>query len=117
MSPGKSRIDIILDGISSFTYTSNPALLAVMSFLYGVLKPERLNCAAGKEISSFVSLITRKSTCVHTNSDKVSSLFLTELMLIYDRETFFECFSQESFGLLFLFSILEFVLSVETIGI
>ena len=90
-------MNIILNGIFPFTYTSNPPLLAVVSFLYGVLKLGKLNCTVGKELSSFVSLIARKSTCVHTNPDKVSSLFVTELMLIYDRQTFFRCLSRESF--------------------
>ena len=89
---GQSRIDIILDGISPFTYTSNPLLLAIISFLYGVLKPGRLNCPVGNELSSFVSLIAIKSTGVHTNSDDTPSLFLTKLMLIYDRQTFYGCF-------------------------
>ena len=92
-------------------------LTHITSFLYGVLKPGRLNCAVGKEISSFVSQIARKSTCVHTNSDKAPSLFLTELMLIYERQTFFGCFSRESFKLLFVFSVLAFVLCVGTIEI
>ena len=96
MSLGQPRIDIIVDGVSLFTNTSKPPLLAVISFLYGVLKPGRLNCAVGKELLSFVSLIARRSTCVHTNSDKPSSLFLTELMLVYGRQTFFGCFSWES---------------------
>ena len=83
MSLGQSRIDIILDGKSPFTYTSNPKLFAVISFLYGVLKPGRLNCAVGKELSSFVSLIARESSCVDTNSDKAFSLLLTKLKLSY----------------------------------
>ena len=61
MSLGQSRVDIILDEISAFTYTSNPPLLAVISFLYEVLKPGRK------------SLIARKSTCVHANSNKASN--------------------------------------------
>ena len=75
--------------------------VSVISFLHGVLKRGRLNCAVRKELSSFVSLITRKSTCAHTNTDKASSLFLTELRLIYDRQTFFRCFSWEFFKLFF----------------
>ena len=95
MSLEQSRIDIILDGISQFKCTSNPTLPPSRSyiFLYGVLKPRRLNCDVKKELSSFVSLIAQKSTCVHTNSDKASSLFLTELMLLYDKQTFIGCFS------------------------
>ena len=81
MSLGQSRIDIILDGISPSTYKSNPPFLAVIFFLYGDVKLRRLNCTVGKELSSFDSL---KSTCIHANSDKGSSLFLKELMLIYD---------------------------------
>ena len=84
MSLEQSRIDIILAGISSFTNKINLPLLAVIFFLYGVLKPGRLNCAVREELSSFVSLTARQSTYVHTNSDKASSLFLTDLMLIYD---------------------------------
>ena len=84
----QSRIDIILDGISPFTCTSNPPLLAVIPLLHESLKPGRLNCDIEKELSIFVSLIARKSTYVHTNSDKASSLFLTELTLIYDGQTF-----------------------------
>ena len=117
MSLGQPRIDIIVDGVSLFTNTSKPPLLAVISFLYGVLKPGRLNCAVGKELSSFVSLIARKSTCVHTNSNKGSCLFLIELMLIYYRQTFFGCFSREFFKLFFVFSILAFGLSLGPIGI
>ena len=66
-----------------------------------------------KELSRFVSVIACQSvrnklealskfvckqvpTCLHTNFDKASSWFLTELMLIYDTQTFFGCFSQES---------------------
>ena len=66
-----------------------------------------------KELSRFVSVIGSQSvrsklealskfvckqvaTCLHANFDKASSWFLTELMLIYDRQTFFGCFSQES---------------------
>ena len=89
---GQSRIEIILNGISPFTYTSNPLLLAVISFLYGVRKPGRLNFPVGNELSRFFSLIAIKSTGVHT-----PSLFLTKLMLIYDRQTFFGCFRRESF--------------------
>ena len=59
----------------------------------------------------------KKIYLLHTNSDKASSLFLTELILIYDRQTFFGCFSRESFKLPFVFSILAFVLCVGTIGI
>ena len=61
MSLRPSRIDIIFDGISPFTHVSNPPLLAVISFLDKVLKPRRLNCAVGKDLSSFVSFIARKS--------------------------------------------------------
>ena len=117
ISLGQSPIDIVLDGISPFAYTSNPPLLTVISFLYGVLKPGRLSCAVGKELSHFVLLITRKSTCVHTNFDKASSLFLTELMLIYDKQTFFGCFSRESLKMFFVFAILAFVHCVGAIGI
>ena len=102
MSLGQSRIEIIA-----------PLLLAVIPFLYGVLKPGRSNCAVVKELSRFVSVIASQSvrsklealskfvckqvaTCLHTNFDKASSWFLTELMLIYDTQTFFGCFSQES---------------------
>ena len=78
-----------------------PSLLAIIFLLYRDLKPRRLNCAEslilgkfsfkfGKELSGFVSLIARKSTCVHTNSNKASSLFLTELTLIYERQTFLD---------------------------
>ena len=77
MSLGQSPIDIILDGISPFTYTSKLPFLAAISFLYGVQKPGRLNGAVGKEVSSFASLIATKSCCVYTNSNKASSLFLT----------------------------------------
>ena len=55
---GQSRIDIILDGIPAYTYTSKPPLLAAISFLYGVLEPGRLSFAVGKVLS----LIARKST-------------------------------------------------------
>ena len=114
----QSQIDIMLDDeVFPFTYTSNPWLLAVITFLYGVLTPWRLSSVVGKELWSFVSLIPRKSTCVHTNSNKVSSLFLTELMLIYGRKTFFGCFSQECFKLFFVFSVSTFVLYQKIIGI
>ena len=98
----QSPIDIILDGISPFAYTSNPPLLTVISFLYGVLKPGRLSCAVGKELSHFVLLITRKSTCAHTN---------------FDKQTFFGCFSRESLKMFFVFAILAFVHCVGAIGI
>ena len=63
MSLRPSRIDIIFDGmrVSPFTHASNPPLLAVISFLDKVLKPRRLNCTVGKDLSCFVSFIARKS--------------------------------------------------------
>ena len=87
MSLGQSRTDIILDGISSFTYTSYSPLLTVISFLYGVLKPGSLNCAVGKELSNFVSLIVT---------------FLTELILMCDSQIFSQCLTRESFKLVFV---------------
>ena len=101
MSLVQSRADIILDSITRFTYTSYSPLLVVISFLYGVLKPGRLNCAVGKELSSFVSLIATKSTCIHSNS---CNLFLTELILMCDRQIFFRFryFIRESFKLVFV---------------
>ena len=87
MSLGQSRTDIILDGISSFTYTSYSPLLTVISFLYGVLKPGSLKCAVGKELSNFVSLIVT---------------FLTELILMFDSQIFSQCLTRESFKLVFL---------------
>ena len=83
MSLGQSRIDIIADGIYPFTYASRSITFPIWS-----PEPGRLNCVVGKELASFVLLIARKSSCAHTNPDKASSLFLTELMLIYDRQTF-----------------------------
>ena len=60
-------------------------ILANISFVDEVLKPGRLNCAVGKELSSFASLIARKSTCVHQILIK----------LLYDKQTFFGSFSGE----------------------
>ena len=70
-----------------------------LDYVFPIWSPKtwKINCAVGKELSSFVSLIVRKSRYVHTNFDKASSLYLIVLMLIYDRQTFFECFSRESF--------------------
>ena len=117
MSLGQSRIDIILDGISPFTYTVI-RLFSQLYLSYPIWSPKtpkiKLCCWKGAFLAS---LIARKSTCAHTNSDKSSSLFLTELMLIYDRQTFFECFRQESFKLFFVFLILAFVLCVGPIEI
>ena len=79
MSLGQSRVDYVFPIWSPKTW--------------------KINCAVGKELSSFVSLIVRKSSYVHTNFDKASSLYLIVLMLIYDRQTFFGCFSRESFKL------------------
>ena len=75
---------IILDRISPFTYTSNHHFSQLYFFLFRVLKPKILNFTVGNELWSFVSLIA-------TKSDKASSLFVTVLMLIYDRQPFFRC--------------------------
>ena len=75
---------IILDRISPFTYTSNHHFSQLYFFLFRVLKPKILNFTVGNELWSFVSLTA-------TKSDKASSLFVTVLMLIYDRQPFFRC--------------------------